>query len=245
MATHEIPLITDENPMTDAILAMRGEHSNPAVLCQLGGGILKFAGVVFPDQKPDAIFAQSNDREPEGRGPHFDVYDQYLNPDFPWLGLFNLSGDADLVVADLPTDLAETYFRMYPHPTDEAFDARRHFSAIALGNPNAEKGTGRLKNGTGLVMVQRRDRPQVIHDIVPDHPEQPGKYLKLIVPSGAKDARKRMESGGYKTLDEVISEGIGMESPWFKDIPAMDREPLHLRIPRISPELPKRRCNLD
>lgn len=259
----ELPVITDPSELTKAVTHIRTAENPGAIMSHLGGGILKFAGATFPDINTEDIYAQSNNREPEGRGAHFDVYGSFLDKNYPWLGLFNLAGRASLTTVTLPDELAKIYFDMYPTPTDEAFDARRHFSAIALGSKKAEITSGTLTSGTGLVLPQKDIGSHIVHDIVPEDPNQPGKYVKLIVPSGTEEANDRMRRGGYKPLDELLSEGLGLtiETDTGEKFPETSLEPLRspptrrtrrgfgqVRPPTFASEEDepyRRSCNLD
>lgn len=262
----EIPIITNPGELTESVLRIRGDRDPAAVMCELGGGILRFAVAVFPAVAPDKIYAQYNHREPEGRGPHFDVYGAFLDEDYPWLGLYNLAGRVSLRTVSLPEDLSKVYAEMYPAPTDEAFDARRHFSAIALGDSKAKIATGTLDAGTGLVLPQKITGPHIVHDLVPENPDHPGKYVKLIAPNGSPEANERMNRGGYKPLDELLSEGLGLalEKGHVDEFADDTDEPLGLQRPGRRPrgrfirtarlpmlddddlyEPPRRHCNLD
>jgi hypothetical protein len=97
---------------------------------------------------------------------------------------------------------------MYPGPTDEAFEARRHFSAITFQAPNTETFTGKLQPGTGLVLPQHPNGPHIIHDITPTNPKNPGEFIKLAVPSSDEEAVEELTSRNYVTLDELITRGL-------------------------------------
>ncbi len=189
----------------------------------------------------EKVYAQRNEREPEGRGAHFDVYQGFIEEDRAWIGIFNLAGSAAVKTAVLPPGLADAYFASFPEPTDEAFEARRHFSAIALGTPGVKIKEGRLKAGTGLILPQRATGPHVVHDIVPDSGTEPGRYIKMAVPNKKKTSQQRMSAGNYMPLDQLVTEQLGGGEANKSVVSAHTTD-----APMRSPSRPYRRnCNLD
>jgi hypothetical protein len=251
MAKAELEIIRTPEALTDKVLSIPTDSHPEAFMTELGGGVLRFAEAAFPNTDRERIFVQSNDREPEGRGPHFDVYGKLLNEDYPWLAVFNLSGLALLSAMDLPEDLAKSYFDRYPVPTDAAFDARRLFSLIALQVPDAETDVSmaQVGPGSGFVLPQKIEGPHIVHDIVPTDAQNPGKFVKLVVPASSNEAKTRMKDGGYEPLDELLTRGIGgviLETGSQKDREVTSSVQLRLDTPPASRfDRPKRRCNLD
>ncbi|HUC95639.1 MAG TPA: hypothetical protein VMR76_01615 [Candidatus Saccharimonadia bacterium] len=262
MAT-ELEVITKPEDLTEKVLEIPTTEHPQTLLAELGGGVLRFTEAVFPNVDVDKILVQSNIREPEGRGPHFDVYSGFIDKSFPWLGIFNLSGLATLTVMDLPDDLAASYFARWPKPTDEAFDARRLFSVLALEAPGAEPTTGKVKEGTGFVLPQKPKGPHIVHDIVPEDSKNAGRFVKFIVPNRSNETRKRMKEGGYEPLDELLTRGIGSTAVKDSGTTVITSSPgapearqprrrlsvspsiLDAFRPRYSSSPTGRRCNLD
>lgn len=214
------------------------DESVNAVLCELGGGVLRFANAAFPFADRDRILTQKFEREPEGRGPHFDIYGAYLDEEFPWLALFNLSGITTLKTVQLPADLAEVYFSRFPEASDEAFDARRPISELALSSPKADVKTGRLENGMGLLLPQREAGPHIVHEVTPASAHIPGEFVKAVVVKDDPETQEFLADKGYVPLDDLVSESLGAQ----RKIPkaAWEVEPPE------EPEVPYRRsCNLD
>jgi hypothetical protein len=83
-------------------------HSRSArpILCELGGGVLAFAAAAFPALGQRIFLAKHFRREPKGRGAHFDVYGHLLDPYFPYIGVFNIAGEASLRTLLLPEGAA-------------------------------------------------------------------------------------------------------------------------------------------
>jgi len=240
---NELQLFTNRSELTAHVNQEDKDSFDNAVLCELGGGLLRFTEATFLGVDPDRIYAQPNEREPEGRGPHFDVYANYVDQEHRWIGIYNLAGRTTVKTTVLAPELADIYFKTFPEPTDVAFEARRHFAEIALATPMAKIYTGRLDPGVGLLLPQRAEGPHIIHDIIPDDIQDPGKFIKLVVPSGEKEAMKKMSDGGYKPVDQLISEGLGA-------VPRPTAPPTRakLRPPAISTrrrEFGRRPCNLD
>lgn len=214
------------------------DDSVNAILCELGSGVLKFVDLAFPEADKDRILAQKFAREPEGRGPHFDVYGEYLDKEFPWLALFNLSGVTTLKAVHLPADLAEVYNARYHGPSDEAFAARRPISEIALSTPGVDVKVGRLEPGMGLLLPQREGGPHVIHEVTPVSAHIPGEFVKAFVAKDDSETQEFLTDKGYTTLDDLVSESLGA----MKKAPTAPWE----AWPEDESEAPYRRsCNLD
>jgi hypothetical protein len=100
------------------------------------------------------LYGQVFTREPKGRGAHFDVYDALLNPDYPWVALFNLAGEAVVSVFRLPDQLARRYALNYPVASEKAYVARRGMAKEALGDSSVHPDKGMLLPGCGLIIPQ-------------------------------------------------------------------------------------------
>lgn len=206
----EIGVAKGSRVFSAEIAKLRDSQPPEAVVCDLGEGALRFVGLAFPGiRQSNRVFVQAFERDPEGSGPHFDLYGGLVDSRFPWLGVYNLEGNNALTVATLPSELAERYERTYPEPTAEAHDARRSLSAITLADPSVRVRTGSFVPGMGLVLPQRPNGPHTIHEIVPTG-EQPGRYLKMLVPPArSRSAREALTEMGYKTLEELVTTSLG------------------------------------
>lgn len=206
--TRELSVFTDQEQLT-AVTSLRvsGEGSR-AMLCELGGGILRFSDMIFPGAGQDAIMAQKFEREAEGKGAHFDVYGTLLSADYPWLAVYNLGGTATIRTVTLPEDLAAIYDKTYPEPTDTAYEARRHFAGIAFTVPDAAVSTGVLRPRTGLVLPQRVDGPHIVHEVTPFRADVAGEFVKMMVPSSDDEAKATLAGLGYVSLDELVTRGL-------------------------------------
>jgi hypothetical protein len=232
-----IEVITDIGKFAGQ-MRVYGEVDNPKPLLVQAVKLLAFAQAAFPDTDTDKIYAQKNEREPEGRGAHFDVYQGIIEESHPWIAVFNLAGSAAIRTTTLSPALSQSYFDIFPEPTDEAFEARRHFSAIALSTPGAEISGGTLEADTGLILPQRVGGPHIVHDIVPITKSNPGRYIKMAVPNGKKSSQERMMRGKYLPLDQLVTEQLG-GNPEVKTIPTTNR------TRQLPPTLHRSDCNLD
>jgi hypothetical protein len=183
-----------------------GKHA--AFLAELGRGALRFATATFPEASVDQIYAQLNERESEGRGPHFDIYHESLHDDYPWLGVYNLSGTCAVSAAKLPEDMAKQYAELYPEPNEAARKARRHYGALVLGAETSRVGTGTLKPDMGLVLPQRPDGPHILHEVIPQDPSRPGSFIKMIVPKDDENTLATFSAEGFVLLDQLLTENM-------------------------------------
>jgi hypothetical protein len=242
MAVEQIDVITRGDELRDYVEGINHDDDPRPVVCELGGGVLKFVQYAFPEVETSSLYAQANDREPEGRGAHFDVYGDYVEHNFHWIGIFNLAGKAALRTTVLPPELASSYFSKFPEPDDNAFEARRHYSAIALMGEDAEILEGELKPNSGLILPQRANGPHIVHDIVPTRTDDPGKFIKFVVPSLSETAETRIKNGAYEPWDDFVTRRLAVSAEGAPDMPftpAASPRPLPRSLPR------RRRCNLD
>ena len=183
------------------------QQIDEVTLCTLGGGVLQFIDSVFPEADRDLLLIQKFQREPDGHGPHFDLYNDYLNEEFPWIATLNLTSEANIRSTVLPEDLANAYLMRYPEPNREAFDARRVISRFALDAPEADVWVGYLDVGTSLLLPQHRGGPHIVHEVVPAVSGDPGEFIKAFVAD--KDSVEFLNSEGYKPLDAFFTELVG------------------------------------
>lgn len=179
------------------------------MLGELGGGVLRFAGAAFPEADVDNIYAQYNERQSEGRGPHFDIYDEGLSEDYPWLGVYNLAGTCAVQAAIMPRNLNAEYARLYPEPTEEAYEARRHLGALVLDSPLSEVYKGTLRPDRGLILPQSKNGPHIVHEVVPEDSANPGNFIKMVVPKQTTTNIEQLNKSGFTPLDELLTKGLG------------------------------------
>jgi len=208
----EVETFTNPEELTKAVLEIRNSDFNQLLVCKLGGSIVRFASSVFPGEEETELYANTFTRN-DSIGPHFDVYGDWLDEKFPWVGVYNLAGNAHVETTPLADDLAVIYRRMYPDRTDEASVARRHFGAIALGDPAIDATKFDLKPGIGMVFPQRPGGLEVVHEVTPKANSKPGKFLKIIRPKTDQSIRQSLTSEyEYKPLDVLMTEALGGES---------------------------------
>lgn len=227
--------------MEDYIGDISATDDPKPALCELGGGVLKFVDAAFPDVETPFLYAQLNEREPQGRGAHFDVYGDYVDNDFQWIGIYNLAGRAAVRTTVMPPELAKSYFDTFPTPDDKAFEARRHYSALALMDPKAEILEGQLNPRTGLILPQRKQGPHIVHDIIPVDSGEPGKFIKFVVPNRSKQAEERIMKGDYEAWDEFVTLRLGGEASQ----PTATARAAKVVVRRPARSIPRRSCNLD
>lgn len=189
---------------------IRRGHDQGPVTWELRTGIVGFLNSVFPGGQGLPLYGQVFVREPRGRGAHFDIYDDHLHADFPWVALFNLAGDAVVSVCRLPESLAERYALAYPEPSVAASAERRRLAdeAFAAGPVQPEKGM--LLAGSGLIIPQQSYGPEWVHNVVPLHAQNPGRFIKLIV--GREGSARHLERQGYSPVDALIAHAL-LNSP--------------------------------
>jgi hypothetical protein len=223
-----VPSAASETEFLRALERIRqGDYEQGPVIWELHAGLLAFLRTAFPQAPYSILYGQVFTREPQGRGAHFDVYDKFLHKDFPWVALYNLAGDAIISTYSLPDWLATRYALAYPDASDRAYAERRRISDEALADPEVRPRKGFLLAGSGLIIPQQSTGPEWVHNVVPVHPEKPGRFVKFAA-VGADTSPLR--GRGYDPLDDLLcnallhapSEGSG-----------------------DSEIEPRRRCNLD
>ena len=197
--------ITNAEQLEVRLASLRRGHCNELLLCALNGGLLSFVAAAFPGLAVSAVHARHCFREPQGQGPHFDVYGPILDKAFPWVAVFNIVGDASVRALRLHDALAIEYFHEHPEASVAASQARRHTSAEAFAIPGAQLSQGVLWRHSGLIIPQLPAGPHWVHDIAPLHPDKPGQFLKLLVPPRSLGAERELSMQGYKPLDDVVS----------------------------------------
>jgi hypothetical protein len=199
-------LTTHEEASSTVEKISKGE-ANDLVLIRLGGGALQFTETAFDGVSSQAILAKKVIREPQGRGPHFDAYKGLLSEQHPYVAQFNLSGVASIETTHLQAELADAYWHQFPEHSDEAFTARRHLGFTALLTAGEKKTTGTIEPGTGFILPQNHNIP-IIHNVVPTDPEQPGQFIKLLVPNDTIEARGFLQDDGYMSLDSLVTQSV-------------------------------------
>lgn len=243
--SYELKVIDSAAEFSEAVGEIASGKRNELILGKWAGGILEFAGIVFPGVDQNDIFATHIEREPKGREPHFDAYKSYTDDEKFWLGHYNLSGSAEVTTTELAQDLADAYDRRYPVQTAASGEARRLFSRIALSEPEARVGTGTMEPGTKMVLPIRPQGPHIVHDIVPIDSKNPGEFVKLIVPTRSEDERRELIAGGYKSLDNFITDLAGYNVPSsFEPEEKVRATTTQESEPVVYPERRRKRRNL-
>lgn len=235
-----IEFIEDQESAQKAVNALRENERNDLIACRFGEGILKFVVNIFPDADLDMILAKKVEREPEGHGAHFDIYGERLDPDFPYVGVFNLSGEVNIEATELPKDMQESYFKHFRETDETAATARRSFGALALSAAGDNLTYGKLKPGNGFILPQHPEGPFVVHNVMPVDKQNPGALMKFIIPNihvpKVKDEREVLSRAGYNALDTVVTEFVGGSVQSLPDIseeePEISGQALVKRSPR-------------
>lgn len=145
-------------------------------------------GVAVPAKR---VWVSRETRDGFERGPHFDLYQSIVDPAYPFLATFNLTGTATVESTELDPELAAYYFKHYPTITESAYAARRFVSALALQQPGWRKESQQLTEGVGMFIPQRVGALPVIHEVRPpaaDGPQSQGVFHKYIVPRNEQNA---------------------------------------------------------
>lgn len=208
----EIRVFEDQDLFTRSVLDIRAERefSLPRV-CRLGAGVFRFTRAVFPEQDQSELYAKVFKRD-GGIGPHFDIYGDYIDAKFPWVGVYNLAGTATVTAAPLNAELTAAYRAMFPERTEKASIARRYLGSIAfLSIEDEDLIRFTLQPGTGMVIAQNGAPTELVHDVVPDENTKDGIYAKFIKVNRAnqKAVSELTLEHGYAPLEEVIEAGLG------------------------------------
>ncbi len=206
--------ITQPKELTAALENIKKSDAQPAVLCHLGGGALRFAFAIFPSASAENIYAKCQERDSEGKGAHFDVHQAFIDPVYPWLGVFNFAGTSDVQAMELPDDLAQAYATRYQKIDEAAYEARRHFSSIAMQADDANIFHGILRERGGLVLPQLQHQ-HIVHEVTPQNERQPGSFVKLVVAGRSEAAREQLESDGYQSLDTLTTDALTRQEPYI------------------------------
>lgn len=170
-----------------------------------------FVQGVFGEIDPEELLVKEVGRPQEGIGPHFDLHDDLVNPEHPFIATYNIHGEATLRATALPKELWDYYKSQYPEATEQAKIARRHLGALALMDPTSTVYKGTVRKGTGLIIPQVVGEPPLIHNIAPlsRHRSVPnpargvaGKFLKFVAPRPTMKALRTLEKEGYGTFAE-------------------------------------------
>lgn len=191
-----------------ALTSVVWEQKNEIMLLELDGGLTTFADVAFRGLGLSEILAKKVEREAAGRGPHFDVYDDLLHPEYPYVGLYNLTGSACVTATPLPKNMVDAYRRDYPSHSEAAAEARRKFGFVALALAGNTMYTGNLKPRTGLILPQVIEEP-LVHEVVPYEPSNPGSFIKLVVANSTTRAAKILGENDYTSLEELLTQSVG------------------------------------
>lgn len=206
----QLEVVTSTARVTEVVTGISNGNYNDLALIELEGGIMQYANIAFKGLSATTILAKKVTREATGRGPHFDAYDgSLLHPDYPYIGLYNLSGTASVTTAHLQKELADAYWRDFPEATDEAHAARRHFGFVAIAAAGENRAEGTLKPRTAFVLPQNHAQSPIVHNVVPTDPENPGQFIKLIAAPLLEGARELLADDGYQSLDEVATQALG------------------------------------
>ena len=224
-----LPVPGSDAELARALVRIRTGDDQPPVIWAARTGVLGFLSSVFRGCRPADLYGQVFLREPQGRGAHFDVYDDILHADYPWVALLNLAGDAVVTVCRLPEPLARRYEQEYPHPTDAAYAERRRISAGAIGAPDAHLEKGLLSQGSVLVIPQQMAGPDWVHHVVPLREDNPGRFVKFAV--AAAGNQHLLEDRGYRPINDLLWQAL-LNAP-VEGTGDSEIRPTH------------RRCNLD
>ncbi len=201
---NRIRVLDDAEAIKAQVARCRADPDAEPFLCTTGGSILAFCACVFPGLDERRIYVQKFRRSPLGRGLHFDVFGNVVSWSTPWIGVFNLSGRCHVRMFALPQHLAREYFQRHPTSSERAYHARREISKAALEGLTESPAVGILEPRSGLVIPQRHDGFQWVHEVVPADPGKPGEFIKFV----AQDSDlPLLTENGYVRLAVWIEQG--------------------------------------
>lgn len=182
------------------------------ILVRAEGNFLAFAETIFSDEPRPEVFVKKEVRELGGKGPHFDVYNTLglLDHEFPFVAVYNVTGNAVLRATVISQKLQEYYDTTYSEPNDAAHAARRDIARLAFRQPGATIFNGDLNPGTGLIIPQLSKGYHLAHDITPKDPAKPGSFIKIVKPDLTEEACKTLGDSGYASLDRFIENQIAL-----------------------------------
>src|ERR1019366_3926415 len=103
--TREFQIIRNPQDLVDKLDdQLRQPDTANALMADLGGGLLKFSEAVFPELDRDKIYVHKFQRPPQGTGPHLDTHSNIVDTSYPWIGIFNLSGNSHIRTVRIPED---------------------------------------------------------------------------------------------------------------------------------------------
>jgi hypothetical protein len=206
---YEIRLVTNSFELSDKLENnQRYPEVADALLTDLGGGLLKFAGVIFPELETDKIYARIFKFGLEDIGPHFDLQSPLVDESYPWVGLYNLSGYANVQTTRLTEYLFREYKMTYQKPGEAALKARMDFEKITMAPYEVGVSSGMFLPGMGLVIPQITSGSQIIHKITSINAENPGEFIKLTAVDDDEPVEELKEFA-FINLDELVTKSLG------------------------------------
>jgi hypothetical protein len=223
---HELSVFTNPDAIKNVVSHI-STYDEPLIVTQTAS-VSEYVSTVFNGADQSDIYIRNDTRPAGGIGPHFDVYDEHVSPEFPFIGTFNLQGRAILKATWLSEELQNYYDTTYPVRTELAKAARRPLAQLALLQPGAEVYDSNIASGVGLVIPQMTEGAQgryIVHDIVPERTislaskfirpykfnqaalpitERNAHFQKFVVPRDTDDAREAVINEGYIPYDQYI-----------------------------------------
>ena len=183
-------------------------HDNPdkPIVTQTNS-VEDFVKGVFGDIEHTNLFVNTKVRMGSGIGPHFDVYENDINPEYPFVATYNTVGYATLRATALDSHLVDYYKTKYPEPTQEAWAERRALCGLAFAYPVNSVYEAAITPGTGLIIPQN-DSHYVAHNVLGElnGPYDIGRFLKFSVPDNKAEAKANIRSELYTTYAQYLEQ---------------------------------------
>ncbi len=219
-----LPIIIDPDELREAVRQLP-EYPDRPIVARVPS-LEDYVTAVFGEEVAShSLMATHVDRPPNGIGPHWDVHNDLLDPNFPFVATFNRRGRATVRTAILDEELSRDYDKNFPDPTNEARRVRRHYGAIAFATAEVV-GMAEIGPGYGLVFPQLpgTDAPKIVHSIEPLYPSHPGDFIKFAVPNNTIEARDEHVQEGFAPYTTLVKPrffeelpGVGKETPSNED----------------------------
>lgn len=216
---------TSKANLGSAIEKLKKGSAEP-ILLQGDRNLLAFAETIFSDESRAEISVKKETRNPNGKGAHFDVYNtlRLLDNEFPFVAIYNVTGNAVLRATVISQKLQEYYDATYPKPNDVAHAARRDIARLAFRQPDATIFNGNINPGTGLIIPQLIGGYHLAHEITPKDPANPGTFIKIVKPDSTEEAYKTLDDTGYTSLERFVENQIALNTQHAEPTPLSQSE---------------------
>ena len=155
-------------------------------------------------------------------GPDFDVYEEHLDADFPFVASYNSWGRATLFATLLAEDLRQSSDTRSTDNESLGREYRKDFSRIAMIDARSDTeyplNTSDLTEGMAAIIPQVEGELSVVHEIKPplwqalaNQVFSSGEVLKLLVPKKESKSIDTITDDGFETYAEYLAREAHVE----------------------------------